>query len=85
MNCPELNRWIGYLTLAAGVCLLVRLIWLGMVRRYWGVFGYLLADTLQVLLAAGARTGSRWYGYVYLEGRRPRPCWRCAYRSNCGS
>lgn len=69
MNPPELNHWIGYLTMAVAVFLLARLAAFGMVWRYWCLFGYLLADTLQGLLAAGTPNDGVWYGYVYFVGQ----------------
>lgn len=69
MNLSELNRWIGYLTIAASLCVLLRLVALRVVGRYWCIFGYLLADTLQGVLAARMPTRSLWYGYVYFGGQ----------------
>lgn len=65
----ELDRWIGYLTIAVAIGVLARLVAIGMAQRYWCVFGYLLADALQGLLAAQASPSSLWYGYVYFAGQ----------------
>jgi len=69
MTLAELVRWTGYLNGAIDVCLLIQLLRYGLVRRYCWLFGYFLADVLEILLPIRLPTRSVWYGYIYFGGQ----------------
>lgn len=69
MSLFEFTRWIGYLTTLASICLLTRLGWLGLTRRYGCLAGYLLTNVLQAVLLLGRQPYSIWYGNVYFAGQ----------------
>ena len=69
MSLAVFNLWTDYLTTGAAACLLVRLLWLGLARRYAWLFCFFLTDVLQSLLAIGVPNSSLWYGYVYFAGQ----------------
>lgn len=69
MSLAAFDLWTGYLTTFAAACLLLRLLWLGLARRYAWLFCYFLVDVLQSLLVIGVSTSSLWYGYVYFGGQ----------------
>jgi hypothetical protein len=69
MTLAEFNRWISYLTNVSAACLLARLLWFGLARRYAFLAAYFLADILQTVLAIGASRSSLRYGYVYFGGQ----------------
>jgi hypothetical protein len=69
MSLAGFNLWIGYLTTAAAAWLLVRLLWLGLARRYAWLFCYFLADILESVLVIDVSRRSLWYAYVYFAGQ----------------
>jgi hypothetical protein len=69
MSLFEFTRWISYLTTLGSVCLLARLGWLGLARRYGCLAGYLLTDVLQAVLVIGRPPYSVWYGNVYFASQ----------------
>lgn len=69
MTLAEFNHWTSYLTNVTAAGLLIRLLWMGLAKRYAWLFGYFLADILQAVLVIGAPRNSRHYGYVYLGGQ----------------
>jgi hypothetical protein len=69
MSLVEFNQWVGYLTIAAAVGFLGRLLWFGLAPRFCWLFGYFLADVLQGALVIGVPPRSLWYGYVYFIGQ----------------
>jgi hypothetical protein len=69
MHLAEFDQWAGYLVTTAAACLLARLPWLGLGRKYAWLFGYFLAEVLQSVLTTGVSSRSLWYGYIYFGGQ----------------
>lgn len=65
MHLFDVSRWIGYLATLGSACLLARLMWLGLARRYAWLAGYLLADILQTVLLLDKQPYSLFYGTVF--------------------
>jgi hypothetical protein len=69
MTLAELVRWTGYLNGAIDVCLLIQLLRYRLIRTYCWLFGYFLADVLQILLLIRLPSRSAWYGHIYFGGQ----------------
>jgi hypothetical protein len=67
MTLAEFVRWAGYLNGVMDAGLLILLLRYRLTLRYCWLFGYFLADILQVLLLIPLSPYSIWFGYIYFS------------------